>query len=146
MKLGIKREKIGDILVDEEGADILIQKDMLKFLQSNLQELTRFQKAKIEEVELKSLRKTIIEKEQIVITIASMRLDNIVAELAKCSRSKANEMILQERIFLNFEPITKATKEVKIKDKITIRGKGRFEIKEMIGRTRKGNILLQIET
>jgi len=97
-------------------------------------------------IELKNLRKPNIEKEQITITVSSMRLDNMVAELAKCSRSKANEMILQERIFLNFEPITKATKEVKIKDKITIRGKGRFEIKEMIGRTRKGNILLQIET
>lgn len=145
MKLGIKREKVGDILVEEEGADIIVDKDILKFLQNNLQELTRFQKAKIEEVELKSLRKPNIEKEQITITVSSMRLDNIVAELAKCSRSKANELLMQERVFLNYEPITKPTKEIKTGDRITIRGKGRFEVKENLGTTRKGNILLQIE-
>ena len=145
MKLGIKREKIGDILVESDGADILISKDILKFLQSNLLELTRFQKAKLEEVSLKDIRKVLIEKEQITITVSSMRLDNIVAELAKCSRSKANELLMQERVFLNFELVTKQTKEVKEADRITIRGKGRFVIKEIIGNTRKGNIVLQVE-
>lgn len=145
IKLGIKREKIGDILVREEGADILVHQDVLKFLQTNLQELTRFQKAKIEEIELKSIRRITIEKEQITITVSSMRIDNIVAELARCSRSKANEMLLQEKVFVNFEGITKQTKEIKEKDKITIRGKGRFEVKEILGKTKKGRIILQIE-
>ena len=145
MKLGIKREKIGDILVDSEGADILISKDILKFLQSNLLELTRFQKAKLEEINLKDIKKVSIEKEKITITVTSMRLDNIVAELAKCSRSKANELLMQERVFVNFEVVTIQTKEVKEGDRITIRGKGRFIIKEVVGNTRKGNILLQVE-
>lgn len=145
MKLGIKREKIGDILVDENGADILISKDILKFLQNNLLELTRFQKAKLEEINLKDIKKVLIEKEQINITVSSMRLDNIVAELAKCSRSKANELLMQERVLVNFEVVTKQTKEIKEADRITIRGKGRFIIKEIIGNTRKGNIILQVE-
>ena len=145
MKLGIKREKVGDILVDDDGADILISKDILKFLQSNLSELTRFQKSKIEEINLNDIKKVSIEKEQITITVSSMRLDNIVAELAKCSRSKANELLVQERVFVNFEVITKQTKEIKEGDRITIRGKGRFIIKEIIGNTRKGNIILQVE-
>jgi len=146
MKLGIKREKVGDIIVQDDGADILISKDILKFLQNNLTQLTRFQKAEINEINLKNLRKVDIKKRIIIVTISSMRLDNIVAELAKCSRSKAVELIMQERIFVNFELITKQTKEIKIGDRITIRGKGRFEIKELIGTTKKQNILLQIET
>lgn len=145
MKLGVKREKIGDILLDEDGADILLQKEILKFLQTSLSELTRFQKAKIEEVDLQSLRKITVQKEQTTITVSSMRLDNIVAEFAKCSRSKANELLAQERVFVNYEAITKPTKEIKIGDRITIRGKGRFEVKELIGTTRKGNTILQIE-
>lgn len=146
MKLGIKREKLGDIIVQDDGADILISKDILKFLQNNLTQLTRFQKAEITEINLKNLRKADIKKRTIIITLSSMRLDNIVAELAKCSRSKAVELIIQERIFVNFELVTKQTKEIKIGDRITIRGKGRFEIKELIGTTKKQNILLQIET
>ena len=44
MKLGIKREKIGDIIVYNEGADIIVSKDVTKFLLSNLQQLTRWLK------------------------------------------------------------------------------------------------------
>ena len=36
MKLGITREKIGDILVDEIGADILVLPETLKFLINNI--------------------------------------------------------------------------------------------------------------
>ena len=92
-----------------------------------------------------SLRKVKTEKEEITITVSSMRLDNIVSELAKCSRSKALEYLVQERVFVNFEVITKQTKEIKELDRITIRGKGRFEIKEILGNTRKGNIVLKVE-
>ncbi len=145
MKLGLKREKIGDILVDEEGADIIVSSEILKFLLNNLTQLTRFQKSKIEEIPLSKLRKVKVEKEESTITVSSMRLDNIVAELANCSRSKANELLMQERVFVNFENITKATKEIKENDKITIRGKGRFEIKEILGNTRKGNIIIKVE-
>ena len=74
-----------------------------------------------------------------------MRLDNVVAELAKCSRNKATELLMQERVLVNFEIITKATKEIKPNDRITIRGKGRFEIKEILGTTKKGKILIQVE-
>lgn len=145
MKLGIKREKVGDIIVQEDGADILVSKDILKFLQNNLIQLTRFQKSKIEEINLKDLRKVEINKEIITITVSSMRLDNIVSELAKCSRSKAIELLAQERVFVNFEVVTKQTKEIKIGDRITIRGKGRFEIKEVIGNTKKGKFILKVE-
>lgn len=145
MKLGLKREKIGDILVDSNGADIIIDKDILNFLKANLLELTRFQKSTIEEIKLQDLRKIESQKEEIKITVSSMRLDNIVAELARCSRNKASEIIEQERVFINYELVTKQTKEVKENDRITIRGKGRFEIKEIIGSTKKGRFIVLIE-
>ena len=145
MKLGIKREKVGDILVDDKGADILIKTDILKFVLANLTELTRFQKSKIEEIELNELRRIEEKKEKFTITVSSNRLDNIVAELAKCSRSKANELILQERVLVNYQTITKQTKDIKENDRITIRGKGRFEIKEKVGNTKKGRIVIEVE-
>ena len=145
MKLGIKREKVGDILVEEDGCDIIIHKDILKFLQNNLLQLTRFQKSKIEEIKLENLRRIEIKKEEIKITVSSMRIDNIVAELARCSRNKATELLEQERVFVNFEAITKQTKEIKENDKITIRGKGRFQIRKIFGNTKKGRIVVLVE-
>ena len=144
IKLGIKREKIGDIIVDSNGADIIVQKDIEKFLLSNLQELTRFNKSKIEKININEIRKKKKVKEEIQITVSSMRLDNIVAELAHCSRNKAEQIIEEERVFVNYENILKKTKEIKENDKITIRGKGRFEIKEVIGTTRSGRYIVSI--
>lgn len=145
MKLGIAREKVGDILVDENGADILIMPEVEKFLLNNIPSLTRFSKSRIEKLNLDELRKIEIKKEIIKITVSSMRIDNVVAELARCSRGKANEILEQERVLVNYEIIKKSSKEVKENDIITIRGKGRFIIKNIVGNTRKGRIFLEIE-
>ena len=56
MKLGVKREKIGDIIVNDIGADILVHPEIEKFLLIHLPELTRFSKAKIEKVLLEKIR------------------------------------------------------------------------------------------
>lgn len=145
MKLGITREKIGDILVDSSGADILIMPEMLKFLLNNIPSLIRFSKSKIEQIDLEKLRKPEVQTQIIKITVSSMRLDNIVAELARCSRVKANEFLEQERVLVNYEIVQKSSKEIKENDIITIRGKGRFVVKEIIGNTKKGRIIVNIE-
>ena len=145
MKLGIKREKIGDILVDNTGADIVILSEITKFLLNSLPELTRFSKAIIEKIKIEDIRKIQIQTEEIKIIVPSMRLDNIVSELARCSRNQANEIINQERVLINFEINTKISKEIKQQDVITIRSKGRFIIKQILGNTKKDRIILNVE-
>lgn len=145
MKLGLKREKIGDIVVWEEGADIIVLNEVVPFLEQHLKTLTRFQKASISVTNLSNLHPVNIKKEEIEITVSSMRLDNIVSELSKTSRAKAEEIIRAERVILNYETVTKDSKLIKIGDKITIRGKGKFEIKEEVGNTKKGRYILKIE-
>ena len=62
MKLGIKREKIGDILVFEDGADVVCSNEISKYILNNLQQLTRFSKAKIEQLNISEIRKPDIKK------------------------------------------------------------------------------------
>lgn len=145
IKLGIKREKIGDIIVNNDGADIIIHPEIEKFVLANLTQLTRFSKSNIDKIKLKDIRKVDTQKEKMTIIVSSMRLDNIVSELAKCSRNKANEFINGERTFINFEVYTKNSKEVKENDIITIRGKGRFKIVKIIGNTKKGKFMVEVE-
>ena len=94
---------------------------------------------------LKNLKKIEIKTQSIKITVASMRLDNIVSELAKCSRGKANELLAQERVLLNHEIVEKSSKEVKENDIVTIRGKGRFIIKNIVGSSKKGRLCIEVE-
>lgn len=145
MKLGIKREKVGDIVVDSEGADIIVDKEISKFLLENLGELTRFSKSNITLENIKDLRKVEIKKEELEIIVSSLRMDNVISELARCSRNKALDIINMERVFVNFQVETKKTKQIKSGDIVTIRGKGRFYIKEILGQTKSGRTIIKIE-
>lgn len=145
IKLGIKREKIGDIVVYDSGADILVKKETEKFLYANLKSLTRFSSADIEIVKINEIEEIEKKFEIIKIITSSLRLDNIVSELAKTSRNKASEILLQERVFVNYENEMKNTKQVKEKDVISIRGKGKFIIDEIIGNTKKGNFIINVK-
>lgn len=144
MKLGVEREKVGDILVEKEGAYIIIEETVEKFLMNQLPNLTRFAKAKIENIPLNEIKIPERQMQEKTIIVSSMRIDNIVAELAKCSRKVASAYIQEERVFINHEIIKKDFKEVKEKDKITIRGKGRFIIEEKIRNTKKDKVALKI--
>lgn len=145
VKLGLKREKVGDILVVDDGADIIVVEEFAEILKSEIGSLTRFDNSQITIENISDLIKREVEKENIKIIVPSLRLDNIVSDLAKTSRSKSAQIIEQERVFINGQNETKLSKQVKLNDIITIRGKGRFVVKEFAGTTRSGRIVLVIE-
>lgn len=145
VKLGLKREKVGDIIVLEQGADIITVQDFADILKQQLPSLTRFENSKITIEEIQNFQKREIKVEQVKIIVPSLRLDNFVSDLARTSRSKAVQIIEQERVFVNGQNETKASKQLKLNDIITIRGKGRFVIKEFSGTTRSGRTIVLIE-
>ena len=144
IKLGIKREKLGDIFVFGDGADILFLDEISKFILTNISTLTRFNKSKIEEISLEDIRKKEINKQEIKVIVSSMRLDCVISEILKTSRGKAEELINEGRVFVNFENVYKLAKQIKESDLITVRGKGRFEIAQIEGETRNGRVKLVI--
>ena len=145
VKVGIDREKVGDIIVSDDGADILVKEETAESLKQSLGSLTRFENSKIEIIELDKLRKQEIKVEEISIIVPSLRLDNFVSDLARTSRSKAVQIINSERVFINGKNETKTSKTIKLGDVITIRGKGRFIVKEFTGSTRSGRTVVRIE-
>lgn len=119
--------------------------DFSEILKNELPSLTRFENSKISIQEISDIRKKEIKIEEISIIVPSLRLDNIVSDLAKTSRSKAAQIINQERVFVNGQNETKLSKQLKLNDIITIRGKGRFIIKEFTGTTRSGRTVIKID-
>ena len=145
IKVGLKREKVGDIIVNLDGADLIVSKDISKYIVDSFKELTRFSKSDIYEESIEKLNITEPKTEVLNIIIPSMRMDSIVSELIRTSRSKALEIINAERVFLNREVITKNSKMLKENDMITVRGKGRFKIIKILNSTKKGNLVLEVE-
>ena len=145
IKIGMRREKVGDILTSKDGADLIVLKEAEKYISNGLKELTRFSKAEFESKKIEDLNVEEPKTKVLNIIIPSMRIDSIVSEIIRTSRAKGSELIKEERVFINHELITKGSKEVKSGDIITVRGKGRFKVGNVLSNTKKGNIVLEVE-
>ena len=144
MKLGIIREKFGDIIVTDFGADIIVLSEISKILSNDLKTLTRFRKSEITVENINELSKIETEFEDVNIIVSSIRLDNFVAELANCSRNNSEEIINEGRVFINSINEFKPSKKININDIITIRGKGKFIFDGIEKETRSGRYLLNM--
>ena len=142
MKLGIIREKFGDIIIRKNGADIIAFCDIAEYFSNNLKLLTRFQKATITMHNITDLQEKEVSFEEINIIVSSIRLDNIVAELSHSSRSNAQDIIKEQRVFINGILELKDSKTMQIGDTITIRGKGKFIFYNTNGNTKSNRIKL----
>lgn len=145
MQTGLNRNRIGDIAVHEDRAYIIVLKENAEYIKGFLKELTRFNKSKIEIVDFEEIEIKEQEFEEIKINISSARLDNFVSEIAKISRKKAEEILLEEKVFINSKIETKGSKIVKENDILVVRGKGKFIISEITQNTKGNKIIANIK-
>ncbi len=137
--LGIKREKIGDILIQDEVCHVFCMADIKDFILFNLTKISN-KKVAVEE------RK----KEDIIIppkkfkllkdTVASLRLDSVLSVALRESRSKVVNYIKAEKVHINWEPSKSISQLLHEGDVISVRGKGRMVLERIEGNTRKGRI------
>ena len=131
MKIGLVRERIGDIIVYENEAYVIVLKENAEYIKNSLREFTRFKKAKIEIIKLEEVQSKEPEMKEISIHTNSMRLDSIVAEIARCSRNKADELIQNERVSINCKYEYKSSKQVNVGDVIIVRGSGKYIVADV---------------
>lgn len=144
MGLGIKREKIGDILVEEDFCLIIVLKEIAEFIQYNL---TRVGNTTVDINIVDSGELKIFEPKtkKIRSTIASLRVDCVASAGFGISRNKIIQLIKSQRVYLDWELIVTPSKVVEEGSTISIKGKGRVLL-DNIGRlTRKKriNVLLK---
>lgn len=106
--------------------------------------MTRFRKSKIEEINLSDVREKIDNFDEFLITVSSTRIDNIVSELIASSRTKAVELVEDEKVLVNYEVVSKNSKMVNFGDIITVRGKGKFIIDDLVRNTRNDRKVIKV--
>ena len=144
MGLGIKRELVGDILVSDQGADMIVFRKLLPYLETNYEKAGRASLA-IKEIPFAEIRAHGGEGQRLQITVASLRLDTLIAAVFHLSRNMAAEAISRGQVFLNGSLCEKAEKNVQAGDKIVLRGKGKAVLQEINGKTRKDKISVTME-
>ena len=78
-------------------------------------------------------------------TVASLRIDSIAASGFGSSRSRAAADIAADKMKLNWQPVKSASQTVKEGDIISMRGRGRLEVAEVRGQTKKGRTVVVLK-
>ncbi len=139
---GIKREKVGDIILDEEQAYVACMSDISRYLLYNLNKVgnTAVNVSETREAQKKEEKVRIIAS-----TVASLRLDSLIATGYGISRAKAVETVKSGKVKVNWEDAESVSKEMKQGDVISLRGRGRIVLEEVSGTTKKDRIRIVIK-
>ena len=135
MGLGVARDTIGDIRMERGRAVVFVRREILSYFLTQLTKIGRegVSVAEGADFPLPGGAKMV----PISGTIASPRLDCVVAALINASRSNAADRIVSGNVLLNFLPCVSVSKEVAEGDKITVRGVGKFCVEQIGPLTRK---------
>lgn len=142
--LGITKEKIGDIYVHEDCAYIIADKKISEYIFFNLTKISK-ESVRLKKINISQIIKNEEKYKEKIVTISSLRADNIIAEIFNLSRAKAQNLISSERLKIDFEPILSNSKEIKEGSLISLRGYGRAIFLEVLNETRKGKIRAKIK-
>lgn len=139
---GIKREKIGDIIVGDKGAQIVVAREMADYLAQNFTQAGRVSfTAKTSQIsELKQLE-TCTKNEKF--TISSPRIDNIVSAVFGISRKDAQDAVSRGKVFIDGVETTKPDFFLKGGEKVVLRGRGKAVYVGEKGTTRKGKVVIE---
>ncbi len=129
---GIVREKVGDIIVlGERGAQIIVIPEMVEFIETALVQV-RSVPVKTKRIELSEIKVNPPKKKEMTTVEASLRLDAIASAGFGVSRSKMSDLISAGDVRVNWKEITQSSQALKMGDIVSIRGKGRLEIGEIV--------------
>ena len=144
MGLGCKRELFGDIILLEDGCQVIIDKSSLSYFLNNFNAIGAAQ-VSVEEVSVASLQPKEERIKEIRSTVAALRLDAVAAAGYGVSRSKMADEIKGQGVKLNFREVKNAAQAVKEGDVISFRGRGRVEVAAINGTTKKGRTSLLLK-
>ena len=136
LNLGIDRACLGDILVEEDAAYLFCLERMADFIRDNLIRI-RHTSVYVEQVEAENFHYEPKYKE-VSGTVASVRLDKLLALAFNASRSSLTRLIEGGKVFVNGKLVTSNGYEPKEGDLISVRGMGRFQFRETGGQSKKG--------
>ncbi len=125
--LGIGREWLGDILVEENRAVLLCMPSVKEHLLLNLDKAGRCG-VKLREIALSEIVPPARSMEERVFSVQSARLDAVCAGTFGLSRAAAAEAISAGRLSLNYEVCLKPDAPVREGDVLSLRGKGKAAV------------------
>lgn len=141
--LGLKRDKIGDIHVLAEGCHCLAADETIDYLDVHLRQVHRVN-VLTEIVSINELNVGPVTLDEITFTAPSLRLDAIISEATRQSRSKVMLPIKAGHCRVNWKVETDPAASLSEGDLISLKGFGRYKILTIGGKSRKDRIHISV--
>ncbi len=140
--LGIERKKIGDIFIHEQAAYVVCTSGLEEFICKNLFRIRHTtvtcELAAPQDIQFE------LKFRQMSGSVASFRIDALIAMAFRLSRSKAAELIAGEKAFVNGKLTTSSGAVLKEGDIVSVRGMGRFLFCSQGNVTKKGRYFAEV--
>lgn len=141
MGLGLKRQKIGDILTGDKTV-FAVKEEVAEYICQELTQISRYS------VSLTILDGFFVEREQKFsqrsTTVSSLRLDCLVADIAHLSREKAKTYIVSGKVKVNHFEEENYKRLLCEGDVLSLSRIGRFVVAKVDGFTKKDRIKITI--
>ncbi|MBR6739795.1 MAG: hypothetical protein IKM04_01850 [Clostridia bacterium] len=143
LALGLKRETLGDIALHGRYADVIASAEAAELI---LRKLERVGSAAVdaERIELSDFTPPKIIGSTRPITLASLRLDCLIAEIFGLSRSEALKAVSSGLVAVDHVTAQKPSATVSEGSLISLRGHGRARLESLGGLSRKGRQYAEI--
>ncbi|UTR15172.1 RNA-binding protein [Salipaludibacillus sp. LMS25] len=141
MSIGMKRDKFGDIISDQERFQVILAKEVADYVQMNLQAVgkTNVMLRELPEEDVLPFNQ---ERDERAVTVSSLRLDTVLSEAFHVSRAKIKPAVMGEKVKVNWKVVDDPAYQLTEGDMLSLRGKGRCELVQFDGETKKGKYRL----
>lgn len=139
MGAGIARESLGDIRAGRGSCDFFITAEIAPYVLQNFTNAGRT-KLRLTKISLSDVQMPEPEIKEIRDTLASLRLDSVIASGFRVGRSMAAQYVASGKAAIDGLPCEKPDKPVAQGMKISVRGLGKIKLETVGGQTKKGRI------
>lgn len=143
LALGLRREKLGDIVLTNNCGYVFCAASVADFILENLQKVRHTAVCCTRETALPDSARAVLQPQSIA--VASERLDVLIAAVFHLSRSEAQKLIAAERVFADGCAVLRPDYLLKDGQTLSVRGHGRFRYDGIARETKKGKLRVQIQ-
>ncbi|MCM3759374.1 RNA-binding protein [Alkalihalobacillus oceani] len=144
MNIGLKREKFGDIYLNDDAVQLLVTSEVANYVQANLATVGKAN-VKLKEIPVVEHTKPAETWEEATATVSSLRLDVVLAQMYRLSRTKVLPYIEKGLVKVNWKVVDQPSFPVEEGDYISMRSFGRARLKAIEGRTKRDKIRVRYE-
>lgn len=142
MNLGIERQTLGDIIVNEKEAWVFVLDKISEYICDNLTKV-RHNNVKCIPVENADLLPKSV-TEDVTIQVASLRLDAVIAKVHHLSRETSLELFRASKVYVNGRLTENNSMSLRGGESISVRGFGKFVVGEDSHTTKKGRLAVTV--